>query len=145
VSYLLDTEAWIHFVLDSPEMPEQFRDKLEEAGLLYLSCVSVWEIARKDALFRRNPENPSPRAIRLGLSFREWVKRAIPPGQIEVMPLSADISAEANDLPGTFANDDPFDQIIVATGRIHDLTVVSCDTAIRKYPHVRKWCYRRRV
>ena len=144
MNYLLDTEAWVHYTRDSAEMPEDFRDGLERAGLLYLSCVSAWEIARKDALFRRDPSHPSPRAVRLGISFREWVRRAIPPGQIEVLPLSVEISAESNDLPGTFGNDDPFDQIIVATARVHDLTLVSCDTAIREYPHVRKWCYRRR-
>ncbi len=144
MSFLLGTEAWVHFVRDSAEMPEEFRDQLEHSGLLFISCVSVWEIARKDALFRRNPKHPSPRAVRLGLSFREWTRRAIPPGQIEVLPLSVEISAESNDLPGTFDNDDPFDQIIVATARVRDLTVVSCDGAIREYPHVRKWCYRRR-
>jgi len=143
VSYLLDTEAWVHYVRDSAEMPKEFRDGLERAGLLYISCVSVWEIARKDALFRRNPTHPSPRALRLGAAFREWVKRAIPGGQIEVLPLSVEVSAESNDLPGPFGNDDPFDQIVDATARIHQLTLVSCDGAIRQYPHVRKWCYRR--
>ena len=144
MSYLLDTEAWIHYVRDSVEMPQEFRDKLERAGLLFISCVSVWEIARKDALFRRNPGHPSPRAVRLGVGFREWAQRAIPSDQIEVLQLSVEICAESNDLPGSFGNDDPFDQIIVATARIHDLTVVSCDRAIREYPQVRKWCYRRR-
>lgn len=143
MSYLLDTEAWIHFVRDSAEMPKRFRDGLEEAGVLFISCVSVWEIARKDALFRRNPGHPSPRAIRLGVSFREWVRLAIPPDQIVVLPLTVEISAESNDLPGSFSSEDPFDQIIVATARVHEMTVASCDGAIRSYTHVRKWCYRR--
>ena len=78
------------------------------------------------------------------MSFREWARQAIPPGQIEVLPLSVEISAESNALPGSFNTDDPFDQIIVATARVHNLTVVSCDRAIREYPHVDKWCYRRR-
>ncbi len=95
-------------------------------------------------MFRRNPGHPSLRAIRLGVGFREWAQRAIPSGQIEVLPLSVEICAESNDLPGSFGNDDPFDQIIVATARIHDLTAVSCDRAIREDPHLRKWCYRRR-
>ena len=41
MSYLLNTEAWIHYVRDSVEMPQEFRDKLERAGLLFISCVSV--------------------------------------------------------------------------------------------------------
>jgi PIN domain nuclease of toxin-antitoxin system len=79
----------------------------------------------------------------LGIPFRKWVQRAIPSGEIEVLPLSVEICAESNDLPGSFGNDDPFDQIIVATARVHDLTLVSCDGAVRQYPHVKKWCYRR--
>ena len=133
MSFLLDTEAWIHFVRDSAEMPAEFRDQLERAGLLFLSCVSVWEIARKDALYRRQPTHPSPRAIRLEVTFREWARRAIPAGQIEVLPLSVEISAESNSLPGSFGNDDPFDQIIVATARVHDLTafISTTESSIR--------------
>ena len=59
LSYLLDTEAWVHYTRDPAEMPENFRAGLERAGLLYLSCVSAWEIARKDALFRRDPSHPN--------------------------------------------------------------------------------------
>ena len=136
MTYLLDTEAWIHFVRDSSEMPVEFRDKLETTGPLLLSCVSVWEIARKDALFRQTPDHPSLRAVRLGIPFRKWVQRAIPSGEIEVLPLSMEVCAESNDLPGSFGNDDPFDQIIVATARVHNLTLVSCDGAIRQYPQV---------
>jgi PIN domain nuclease of toxin-antitoxin system len=100
-------------------------------------------MARKDAIFRRQRDTLSPRAVRLGKPFREWIVGAAPNSAFEILPLSVEVSAEANDLPGAFDTGDPFDQIIVATARIFDLTLVACDSAIRNYPHVKKLVYRR--
>lgn len=49
MSYLLDTEAWVHYVRDSAEMPKEFRDGLECAGLLYISWTQFEMTAVADS------------------------------------------------------------------------------------------------
>jgi PIN domain nuclease of toxin-antitoxin system len=53
-----------------------------------------------------------------------------------VVPLTPEVACEACRLPGVF-DGDPVDQIVVATARVHGLTLVTGDTRMRAYPHVR--------
>ena len=55
---------------------------------------------------------------------------------IEIIPLSLEITLESNQLPGAFHND-PADQIIVATARMRNLTLLTKDEPILKYSHVK--------
>jgi len=57
-----------------------------------------------------------------------------PPTQL--FPLTPEVAVESTYLPGTFHRD-PADQIIVATARLLDCPLVTADSQIRSYPHVR--------
>jgi PIN domain nuclease of toxin-antitoxin system len=50
-----------------------------------------------------------------------------------------DVMQEAYSLPDEF-HQDPADRIIVATARIHDLTIITGDLKIVNYPHVKTIC-----
>jgi PIN domain nuclease of toxin-antitoxin system len=52
------------------------------------------------------------------------------------IPVDLEIIEEAYSLPEPF-HADPMDRILVATARLHGLTLLTADKAILKYPHVR--------
>ena len=51
------------------------------------------------------------------------------------LELSPEIAIDSTQLPPPF-HKDPADQMIVATARIHNVPLVTCDHKIRAYPHV---------
>ena len=59
---------------------------------------------------------------------------------ISLIDLSPEVAVESTRLPGTFHRD-PADQVIVATARVHPLSLlVTADGKITDYPHVRTVC-----
>ena len=50
--------------------------------------------------------------------------------------LTNEIGWEAYNLPGRFHND-PADRLLVATARVRNLTLVTGDDLILRYPHVK--------
>ncbi len=126
--YLLDTHAWLWF-LDSPEMiPPRTLALLKDMrnAPLAVSAITPWEVSKKHSLGKLSLSQP----------LAEWMRTATSEVGINVLPLSPEIAVEANQLPGTFHND-PADQIIVATARVHRLQLVTKDRLLRNYPHVR--------
>jgi len=55
---------------------------------------------------------------------------------IQLLPLTPEVVTEAVELPD-FPNRDPADELIVATARIHKLTVLTTDTKLKSYRHAR--------
>lgn len=128
MSYLLDTHVWL-WAMDRPdELPAKVRRELLRAGNLplHLSVISVWEISRKESLGK----------LRLALPMRSWLDAAIRAPFVSLHPLTIDIAHESNHLPGEFHRD-PADQIIVATARQQQFTLITADERILAYPHVR--------
>ena len=128
MKYVLDTHVWI-WGLDSAErLPARVRQLLlEPANLPFgLSAISPWEALKKESLGR----------LKLSCPGRVWVTRAVRDPFVALLPLGLDVSYEANHLPGSFHRD-PADQIIVATARLHDLTLITCDRRILDYGQVR--------
>jgi PIN domain nuclease of toxin-antitoxin system len=66
----------------------------------------------------------------------EWIRVALEMPKLRLVPLSPTIASRSTRLPGPF-HDDPADQIIVATAREENATVVTADERIRAYPHCR--------
>lgn len=55
--------------------------------------------------------------------------------RLRLAPLSPRIAARSTTLPAPF-HDDPADQLIVATAREENATILTMDRRIREYPHV---------
>jgi PIN domain nuclease of toxin-antitoxin system len=98
-------------------------DRYEE---LLLSAISVWEFCK---LLEKG---------RLGISCdpEEWLSTALAMPKLRLVPLSPPIAYRSTALPGPFSAD-PADQIIVATAREENATIVTKDDVIRRYTHVR--------
>lgn len=123
---LLDTHVWVWWVHDDP-MPMHLRSAIEmrEDEGFAVSAISCWEVAK---LVERG-------RLELPNDIEEWLDLALNESGVHLIPLSPDIAAESTILPGDFHRD-PADQIIVATARIHNLLLATCDEKIRGYPYV---------
>ncbi len=120
MSYLLDTHVWI-WTQEQPEtIGAKTRALLETTSDdLCVSAVSSLEIARL----------VSGRLLELQGNLDRWVRTAI--DSIEARSLDVDhrVAIEAYKLPGRF-HKDPADRMLVATARIHGLTLVTADERI---------------
>ena len=76
--------------------------------------------------------------LTLDRSFDLWVRDAASPAVIQVLPLDVEVAIAANGLPASF-HGDPADRLIVATARVHRLTLATHDRAIRKSRTVKIW------
>jgi PIN domain nuclease of toxin-antitoxin system len=125
---LLDTHVWVWWVHDSLSIPSGLRASLElKSGEgLAVSAISCWEVAK---LVERG-------RMELPAEIRRWYSLALDGSGVAVIPLSPEVAIESTALPAVFHRD-PADQIIVATSRLHDLPLATCDQKIRAYPHVR--------
>jgi len=126
---LLDTHAWIWWVSADTRLSKAARRAIEKAGrddVLWLSLISVWEIAKK---FEKGQ-------LLLDRPMDDWLDQALSQPGLNLAELTRPVLVESCRLPPTFAGD-PADQIIVATARDRDATLVTKDDRIRTYPHVR--------
>jgi PIN domain nuclease of toxin-antitoxin system len=92
----------------------------------YISVISVWEVAKKVSIGK----------LTLSIPIRDWLVQATRKPFIELIPLSVDIALESTILPGVF-HKDPADQIIVASARQCNMTLLTTDRHIISYQHVK--------
>ena len=124
--YLLDSSAWMRAALNADTLPATVRSFLDDPDeILGLSVISLWEAAKKHQRGRL----PMP------MELTAWLKAAVP-HHVKVLPLTNDIIVDAARLPD-FPVNDPADEIILATARIHRLTLLTSDTKLKGYRHAR--------
>lgn len=132
MKYLLDTQAWLWSVLDHPRLSRRARAALtalsaqERVGLAAISLKeAAWHLARRRVVV---DESFGPWPL--------WLRQAASSPHLDVLPLTVDIAIESEQLGGSFPPD-PADGLIAATARVHDLTLITSDTRIRKSGSVR--------
>jgi PIN domain nuclease of toxin-antitoxin system len=124
----LDTHIWVWWVHQDKHLTRSQVEiiRANESGIIGVSAISVWEIAK--LVQYKRLELPCP--------LREWFDTALNYPGIHVIELTPDVAIESSKLPGEFHRD-PADQIIVATARIYDCPLVTSDSKIQKYLHVK--------
>jgi len=124
---LLDTHTWIwsHSAtkLLSDDVKKRIKKTLTDQRAI--ASISIWEFAMMVVKGR----------INVKIDPKLWLDNAIKKSGIKVIELSTEIAMESCNLPGDF-HKDPTDQIIVATARIHNLTLLTKDRKILQYRHV---------
>src|ERR1700685_3402049 len=124
---LLDTHVWVWAVENDPLLKQRYIEILEQnPDTLLISAASLWEVSMLVAKGRMKTRYP----------LKEWFDFATSTFGIAILPLTPDVAQEAYELPGKF-HEDPADRLIVATARIHDCLLLTEDTKIGKYPHVK--------
>jgi PIN domain nuclease of toxin-antitoxin system len=125
---VLDTHIWVWWVHGSEQLtsPQTQTIKANETDAIGVSVISVWEVAKLVEKHR----------LELPCSLHGWLEEALGYPGIRLVDLTPAIAIESTRLPGAFHRD-PADQIIVATARLYDCPLVTCDSRILTYPHVK--------
>lgn len=113
---LLDTHVVLWWLDDDPTLSEEFKTVLDDEPGVYLSPVTIWELAIKQAAGKLQPANLAERVRDAG--FAE-------------MPVRSLHAITAGRLP--LIHKDPFDRMLVAQAQCEDLTLVTRDAHIQKY------------
>jgi PIN domain nuclease of toxin-antitoxin system len=125
---VLDTHIWVWWVHGDERLtPTQAEViKASETGVIGVSAISCWEIAKL-------VENGR---LELPVPLEKWFEQALNYPGVRIIELTPEISIESTRLPGEFHRD-PADQIIVATARVLKCLLITSDERILNYPHVK--------
>lgn len=122
---LLDTHVWIWLMEGGTELNHKQQKIINEAArhdTVGIAAISVWETAMLVEKGRIKLEKP----------LLIWVQEALALPGIELKPLTPEIAVESCQLPDSF-HGDPADRLIVATARMHQLTLLTHDQKILNY------------
>ncbi len=125
---LLDTHIWVWWVNESNQLSRQMSDIIasnREDGL-GVSIISCWEVAKLVEYGR----------LQLAFPVEQWLHSALNYPGIILRDLTPRIVVESTQLPWAF-HKDPADQLIVATARVHNCLLLTADTKIMAYEHVK--------
>jgi PIN domain nuclease of toxin-antitoxin system len=112
---LLDTHIWIRWLLPTDPLPPTLIEQIEQADAVCISSISCWEATMLEKKQR----------IVLPLPIKDWLEEATQGSNVDVLPITCDISQLSGTLPEH--HKDPADRIIIATSIIHDLQLMSLD------------------
>jgi len=118
---LIDTHIWLRWLLPTDPLPNSLVLQIEQANKIWVSSMSCWEVTMLEQRQR----------IELPLPTNDWLKEATIGSNIEIFPVSCDISYLAGTLPEH--HKDPVDRIIIATAVCHDLKLISLDSIFPLY------------
>jgi len=129
MKYLLDTHTWIWWNMNPKKLSKKVKMLIHDTkgyDELLLSAISPWEFSK---LLEKK---------RLGISCNpeDWIKAALDMPKLRVIPLYPILAYRSTVLPQPF-HDDPADQIIVASAREENATILTKDQKILKYEHVK--------
>lgn len=126
---LLDTHVWVWWLAQPEQLSKAARQAilrdLAEGGV-GISSFSVWELA---LLVQR-------KRLQLSIDLAEWLAETERIRGVTFHPVDNAIALQSVNLPGSF-HPDPADRILVATARRLGATLITGDTKIREYPHVK--------
>lgn len=125
--YLLDTHTWIWWHLNPGKLSPKVRRLVEDQSRyqeILLSAISPWEFSK---LLEKK---------RLGISCNPelWLSKALEMPKLRLVPLSPHLAYRSTVLPPPF-HGDPADQIIVATAREENATILTKDAKILAYQY----------
>ena len=123
MNLLLDTQVFLWWIDDDRRLGTGARAAIEDAGnRVVFSVVSAWEIAIKAGLGRlRTPPD-------LGAFLADQI--AI--NGFHVLPVELVHAIKVRDLDNHHR--DPFDRLLVAQAIAEDLTMVTSDSVVSRYP-----------
>ncbi len=125
---LLDTHAFLWWIMDSPELSLRVRDAIRNpANELFLSAASALEIAIKVNLGRLHlPDGPD-----------RFIPGQMAKNTIGSLPIKMSHALFVSRLPALHR--DPFDRIIIAQSMVEKIPIVTRDVDIAKYKAKTLW------
>ena len=125
---LLDTHIWVWWVSRPDRLQARHRELLELGAdrVFGVSIISCWEVAKLVEYER----------LKLDRTVGLWIESALAEPGVSLLPLHPRIVVESTQLPQPFHRD-PADQLLVATARIFQCSIMTEDSKIAAYPHIR--------
>jgi PIN domain nuclease of toxin-antitoxin system len=128
VRLLLDTHAWLWFVLGDSSLSKTARELIADAGNeKLLSPASYWETAIKISIGKYELARP----------YGEFLEHAVEDQGIRLLPVLPAHAVVVSSLP--FHHRDPFDRLMVAQALVEGVAMVSDDAALDAYGIRRLW------
>ena len=125
---VLDTHAWIWWVSSPDLLFDDARRAIQtasEAGQVYISAISVWEVAM---LVQRG-------RLELTIDVEDWIRHCEALPELYFVPVNNSIALRSVQIPD-FASADPADRIIVATALALGTPLVTKDERMQAYSQV---------
>ena len=125
---LLDTHAFLWFVLNDPKLPPTAKGLIESpANDVLISPASYWEIAIK----------VSHKKLDLLAPYEDFMHQGIVGNDFAVLHIEPRHTAVVASLP--FHHKDPFDRLLIAQALAEGIPLVSADPALDHYGIQRLW------
>ncbi len=119
MGFLLDTHIWLWSLLDPDRIGDSAMHALRSReDEFHLSPINVWE-ALLLAERGRVALDPDP---------HRWVRKAMSIAPVAEAPLTMDVALTSRTVDAAYQ--DPADRFIVATAKVHDLTLVTADARL---------------
>jgi PIN domain nuclease of toxin-antitoxin system len=128
VRLLLDTHAFLWWITDDPHLSDRARALIGGGeNEVFLSAASAWELAVKAAL----------RRVELAQPLDRFVPDQLERNGFQALPVSVRHALALPALPPLHR--DPFDRMLVAQALTEEMTLVSADREIWRYPVPVAW------
>jgi PIN domain nuclease of toxin-antitoxin system len=128
VNLLLDTHAFLWFVLDDPALSATAKAHITgPANAKFISPASYWEIAIKMSMGKYS----------LTVPHDVFFETAITNNGFRVLHIEPHHTAQVVVLP--FHHKDPFDRLLIAQAIVENMPIISADTTFDSYPVRRIW------
>jgi PIN domain nuclease of toxin-antitoxin system len=119
--YVTDTNALIYYATAQSHLSKRalaaFENAAQSQALIYIPAPALWEVSHLEKAGQ----------IKLRPPFQTWLNEWLTRKGFEVVPLDAEIIAEARKYG---FNNDIFDAAIVATAKLKDVPLITKDVAI---------------
>jgi PIN domain nuclease of toxin-antitoxin system len=120
---LLDTHTFLWWINDDPRLSERCREIIANGSNdVLFSAVSAWEIAVKARRGR----------LVLPSETEPYIREQVSRNRFEVLPIDLTHALRVSLLPDH--HKDPFDRMLVAQAQVENLTILSADPEIARYP-----------
>lgn len=121
MNFLLDTHVALWAITDSPKLAKKARELIESPkSSVWISAATIWEIAIKHSLGRREMPVSSQDALRYFRESGYWF-----------LPIEPEHAVAVEDLPAHHA--DPFDRILVAQALVEPMRLITHDPMVARY------------
>ncbi len=125
---LLDTHTLLWFLNNDSRLPVNIKQTIEETKFVFVSIVSIWEIAIKVNIKKLNLLTPF-----------ETIQTNIYALNIQELPISFEDNVTYITLPLRPEHKDPFDRMLIAQAISRSIPIISLDTKLDAYPVQRIW------
>lgn len=125
---LLDTHAFLWFILDDPQLSAIARAVIEDpANAVEVSPASYWEIAIKIGIKKYTLPHP----------YQSFMESQIAANDFRILHIEPRHTSVLTTLP--HHHKDPFDRLLVAQAISENIPIVSVDQALTPYGVDRIW------